>query len=89
MADSSLDIVCFRAMQALPGASKAALLLNSARTLIDAGHYGEEVESYFDALLRMPGLAREQMTSALLARGAARRAAGEQLIARAEQGAYR
>lgn len=79
-----LDACVFKAIQALPGPSKTHFLLNSALALIEAGKYGDDVENYFDVLLRMPGLPPDQLTRALLARGAARRAQGEQLIARAE-----
>ncbi|KZV99980.1 hypothetical protein EXIGLDRAFT_639849, partial [Exidia glandulosa HHB12029] len=79
-----LDACVYKAIQALPGVSKTQFLLNSALALIDAGQYGDDVENYFDVLLRMPGLPQDQLTRALLARGSARRAAGEQLLARAE-----
>ena len=88
VAGNELDAACFRAVQALPGTSKAQLLLNSALAMIDAGQYGDEVESYFEILLRMSDLPKEHMTKALIARGTARRQAGERLVAQAEEGAF-
>jgi hypothetical protein len=51
--------------------------------------YGSQVENYLDVYLRTPNLPKEDIARALLARGAARRAAGEKLMAKAKQGALR
>jgi hypothetical protein len=48
--------------------------------------YGAEFESYIDTYLRTPGIDRERMVAAMLARGRARRQEGEQLLAKATQG---
>ena len=47
--------------------------------------YGDEVENYLDVYLRTPGLERKDVARALLARGNARKMAGEKLLARAQQ----
>ena len=49
--------------------------------------YGEQVEQYIDVYLRTPGLAKEDIAKALLARGNARRMSGERLLVKAQQGA--
>jgi len=43
------------------------------------------VESYLDVYLRTPGLIKGDIIKALLARGNARKAAGEQLLVKAQQ----
>ena len=55
---------------------------------IMGSRYDEKVESYFDVYLRTPGLPASDISRALLARGNARRLAGERLLARAQQGMY-
>lgn len=48
--------------------------------------YGDEVENYLEVYLRTPGLEKEDVARALLARAKARRAAGERLLAKSQQG---
>ena len=48
--------------------------------------YGEQVENYLEVYLRTPGLPKEDVAKALLARGNARKLAGERLLAKAQQG---
>ena len=51
-----------------------------------ACRYGEEVEKYLEVYLRTPGLKNEELARALLARGNARKSAGEKLLEKAQQG---
>jgi len=51
-----------------------------------ARRYGAQVEDFLKVYLRTPGLPQEDVTKALLARGAARRAAAEKLMVRAHEG---
>jgi len=48
--------------------------------------YGDQVEKFLKVYLKTPGLPQEDSTKALLARGAARRAAAERLMGKAQQG---
>jgi hypothetical protein len=48
--------------------------------------YGSEVEHFLEVYLRTPHLHKHDLTRALLARGNARKAAGENLLAKAQQG---
>ena len=48
--------------------------------------YGAEVENYLEVYLRTPGLAKSDVTRALLARGSARKQGGEPLLAKADHG---
>ena len=48
--------------------------------------YGSEVEHFLEVYLRTPHLHNHDLTRALLARGNARKAAGENLLAKAQQG---
>jgi len=48
--------------------------------------YGSEVERFLDVYLRTPNLPKHDLTRALVARGNARKAAGEILLAKAQQG---
>lgn len=48
--------------------------------------YGAKVEDFLEVYLNTPGLPQEDVTRALLARGAARRAAAEMLMVKARQG---
>jgi hypothetical protein len=48
--------------------------------------YGQEVENYLEVYLKTPGLAREDITKALLARGNARKEGGEKLLDKAREG---
>ena len=50
-----------------------------------ARRYGEEVENYLEVYLRTPGLDKKDVARALLARGNARKTAGDRLLARAQQ----
>lgn len=99
-----LTATVFGAVQSLSNTRKATLLLDTALALINAGQYahrlflllhtlilvryGAEVENYMEVYLRTPDLPRNDVVKALLARGNARKAGGENLIAKAEQGAF-
>jgi len=48
--------------------------------------YGQDVENYLEVYLRTPGLAKEDITKALLARGNARKRGGEKLLTKAREG---
>ena len=50
-----------------------------------ARRYGDDVENYLEVYLRTPGLEKKDVARALLARGNARKMAGERLLARAQQ----
>ena len=50
--------------------------------------YGQDVENYLEVYLRTPGLAKEDITKALLARGNARKRGGEKLLTKAREGIY-
>ena len=50
--------------------------------------YGSEVEQYLEVFLKTPNLPDGEVVRALLARASARRAAGEQLLAKANQGTF-
>jgi hypothetical protein len=52
-----------------------------------AFRYGPDVDNYLEVFLRTPGVSRRDMTKALLARGNARKQAGERLLAKAHEGA--
>ncbi|KAF8991309.1 hypothetical protein BDQ17DRAFT_1255018 [Cyathus striatus] len=75
----------FDALQSLSPLVKANFLLDSALKKIEAGQYGQEVENYLEVYLRTPGLPKEDVARALLARGKARKLGGERLLAKAEQ----
>lgn len=74
------------ALGTLSSARKADLLLETSLSLLEAGRYGEEVESYLEVYLRTPDLPKANVVKALSARANARKAAGERLLARAQQG---
>ncbi|KAJ7787564.1 hypothetical protein B0H14DRAFT_2473252 [Mycena olivaceomarginata] len=80
-----LTATVFGAVQALSNTRKANLLLDTALALIAAGQYGPDVENYLEVYLRTPDLPRNHVVKALLARGNARKAGGESLLAKAEQ----
>ncbi|KAJ7457063.1 hypothetical protein FB451DRAFT_1275829 [Mycena latifolia] len=80
-----LTATVFGAVQSLSNTRKANLLLDTALALIKAGQYGADVESYMEVYLRTPDLPRNDVVKALLARGNARKAGGENLMAKAEQ----
>ncbi|THH26388.1 hypothetical protein EUX98_g7801 [Antrodiella citrinella] len=80
-----LTATVFGAIESLSPLRKATFLLENALALIEAGEYGEQVENYLEVYLRTPGLPREDVAKALLARGNARKVAGERLLAKAQQ----
>ncbi|KAF9529918.1 hypothetical protein CPB83DRAFT_851811 [Crepidotus variabilis] len=80
-----LTATVYGAVQQLTQVRKAAFLLETALALIEAGQYGDEVENYFEVYLKTPGLPREDVARALLARGNARQHIGEKLLAKAQQ----
>ncbi|ESK82186.1 hypothetical protein Moror_14458 [Moniliophthora roreri MCA 2997] len=84
-AQDELTSTVFDAVQLLPSTKKANFLLDTALALIEAGQYGPQVENYFDVYLRTPNLDKADIARALLARGNARKASGEKLIAKASQ----
>ncbi|EGN94620.1 hypothetical protein SERLA73DRAFT_114070 [Serpula lacrymans var. lacrymans S7.3] len=85
---SSLDELTLAAIDALcslPPNSKANFLLDTSIALIGAGHYGPKVENYLDVYLRTPRLPHHDAARALIARGNARRAAGQCLLGKSHQ----
>lgn len=48
--------------------------------------YGDDVESYLEVYLKRPNLPKTDIARALMARGNARKAAGDKLQAKAQQG---
>ncbi|KAH6912156.1 hypothetical protein BKA70DRAFT_1422877 [Coprinopsis sp. MPI-PUGE-AT-0042] len=82
--DELTSTVC-NAIQSLSQVHKAHFLLDTAVALIEAGKYGSEVEQYLEVFLKTPNLPDGDVVRALLARAAARRVAGEQLLAKANQ----
>ncbi|KAJ3988370.1 hypothetical protein F5890DRAFT_1492186 [Lentinula detonsa] len=80
-----LTSTIFHALQNIVPVRKATFLLDTALDLVAAGQYGAQVENYFDVYLRTPNLPREDVVKALLARGKARKAEGESLLAKAQQ----
>ncbi|KAF8900469.1 hypothetical protein CPB84DRAFT_1815399 [Gymnopilus junonius] len=80
-----LTSTVYDAVQQLNKHRKADFLLDTALALIDAGQYGPDVENYLEVYLKTPGLSKEDMTKALLARGNARRRGGEKLLAKAQE----
>ncbi|KAI0742948.1 hypothetical protein C8Q80DRAFT_943720 [Daedaleopsis nitida] len=75
----------FGAVESLSQVRKAGFLLETSLALIEGGRYGDEVENYLEVYLRTPGLERQDVARALLARGNARKMAGERLLAKAQQ----
>ncbi|PCH43202.1 hypothetical protein WOLCODRAFT_103209 [Wolfiporia cocos MD-104 SS10] len=73
------------AVESLSSVRKAELLLETALSLIEAGRYGDDVENYLEIYLKTPGLPTSDVTKALLARGNARKLAGEKLLVKAQQ----
>ncbi|KAH9851278.1 hypothetical protein C2E23DRAFT_831875 [Lenzites betulinus] len=80
-----LTATVFGAVESLTQVRKANFLLETSLALIESGRYGEEVENYLDVYLRTPGLEKKDVARALLARGHARKTAGDKLLARAQQ----
>ncbi|KAF6750433.1 hypothetical protein DFP72DRAFT_911157 [Ephemerocybe angulata] len=78
-----LTTTVLEALNSLPQVNKANLLLDTALSLIEAGKYGAEVENYIEVYLKTPNLPRRDMARALLARGNARKAAGDRLLVKA------
>ncbi len=81
-----LTSTVFGAIQALPPTRKANFLLDTSLALIEAGQYGDDVESYLEVYLKTPNLPNQDVARALLARGMARKSAGDKLVAKAHQG---
>ncbi|KAI0354203.1 hypothetical protein OH77DRAFT_517571 [Trametes cingulata] len=84
-AQDELTATVFGAVESLSQVRKAHFLLETSLALIESGRYGEEVENYLDVYLRTPGLEKQDIARALLARGNARKTAGDKLLARAQQ----
>ncbi|KAI0077022.1 hypothetical protein K474DRAFT_1662280 [Panus rudis PR-1116 ss-1] len=80
-----LTATLFGAIESLSQQRKANFLLENALALIEAGQFGEQVENYLEVYLRTPGLEKNDISRALLARGNARKTAGERLLAKAQQ----
>ncbi|KIJ41064.1 hypothetical protein M422DRAFT_172759 [Sphaerobolus stellatus SS14] len=80
-----LTRTALQAVQNLSITQKADFLLQTALNMIESGRYGEEVERYLEVFLATPGISQEQVTSALIARGNARRIAADRLLTRAHQ----
>ncbi|KAH9976596.1 hypothetical protein BGW80DRAFT_1436025 [Lactifluus volemus] len=67
-------------VQSLPRLQKAKLLLDHSLSLLEAGKYGGVVEEYLDVYLRTPDLPKDDIARALVARGRARKGAGQRLL---------
>ncbi|KAG6808844.1 hypothetical protein H0H92_002619 [Tricholoma furcatifolium] len=80
-----LTTTVFDALHSLSQQNKANFLLDTSLALIQAGKYGQEVENYLDIYLKTPNLPATDIARALLARGNARKAGGESLLAKAQQ----
>ncbi|KAK0200681.1 hypothetical protein DFS33DRAFT_1386599 [Desarmillaria ectypa] len=80
-----LTSTVFGAVQALPPSRKATFLLDTSLALIESGQYGDDVENYLEVYLKTPNLPREEVARALLARGKARKLAGDNLLEKAHQ----
>jgi len=61
-------------------------LFFSSFNSLSRSRYGDQVENFLKVYLKIPGLPQEDLTKALLARGAARRVAAERLMGKAHQG---
>ncbi|KAH9914059.1 uncharacterized protein BXZ73DRAFT_55175 [Epithele typhae] len=83
-AHDELTQTVFDAVESLTHVRKAGFLLETALALIEAGRYGDEVEKYLEVYLRTPNLETQDISRALLARGNARKMAGERLMAKAQ-----
>ncbi|KAF5314321.1 hypothetical protein D9619_011922 [Psilocybe cf. subviscida] len=82
--DELTSTIC-GAVQQLNHDKKANFLLDTSLALIETGRYGPDVDNYVEVFLRTPGVSRRDMTKALLARGNARKQAGERLLAKAQE----
>ncbi|KAG5720769.1 hypothetical protein E4T56_gene16926 [Termitomyces sp. T112] len=80
-----LTTTVFNALHSLSQQNKANFLLDTALGLIQAGKYGPEVENYLEVYLKSPNLPKRDIARALLARGTARKAGGDMLLAKAHQ----
>lgn len=80
-----LTSTVFGAVQAMPPSRKATFLLDTSLALIESGQYGDDVENYLEVFLKTPNLPREEVAKALLARGKARKVAGDRLLEKAHQ----
>ncbi|TFK63628.1 hypothetical protein BDN72DRAFT_902245 [Pluteus cervinus] len=80
-----LTSTVFGAIQALSASRKANFLLDTALSLIEVGQYGSDVENYIEVYLKTPNLPKADIVRALVARGKARKAASDRLLARAHQ----
>ncbi|KAG6917132.1 hypothetical protein DXG01_003722 [Tephrocybe rancida] len=81
-----LTTTVYDALHSLSQDNKANFLLDTSLALIKAGRYGPEVENYLEVYLKTPNLPKENIARALLARGNARKAGGDSLLAKAQQG---
>ncbi|KAG6864419.1 hypothetical protein C0991_009632 [Blastosporella zonata] len=80
-----LTTTVFDALHTLSQHNKANFLLDTSLALIQAGRYGPEVENYLEVYLKTPNLPNVDIARALLARGNARKAGGDSLLAKAQQ----
>ncbi|KAM5530664.1 hypothetical protein V8D89_012814 [Ganoderma adspersum] len=80
-----LTTTVFGAVEGLSPVRKARFLLETSLALIESGSYGDEVENYLEVYLRTPGLEKQDVARALLARGNARKMASERLLTKAQQ----
>ncbi|KAH9993095.1 hypothetical protein BJV77DRAFT_1000192 [Russula vinacea] len=67
-------------VESLTAHQKAKILLDHSLTLLEAGQYGGVVEDYLDVYLRTPDLPKDDVARALVARGRARKGAGQKLL---------
>ncbi|KAI0282237.1 hypothetical protein BC826DRAFT_1065780 [Russula brevipes] len=81
-----LTATVISAVESLSGLQKAKFLLEHSLTLLEAGQYGSVVEDYLDIYLRTPGLPKDDIARALVARGRARKDAGQRLLLMASRG---
>ncbi|KAG6855921.1 hypothetical protein H0H87_009427 [Tephrocybe sp. NHM501043] len=84
-----LTTTVFDALHSLSQHNKANFLLDTSLALIHAGKYGPEVENYLEVYLKTPDLPKGDIARALLARGNARKAGGDRLLAMAQQGEHK
>ncbi|KAI0261950.1 hypothetical protein BC834DRAFT_893413 [Gloeopeniophorella convolvens] len=75
-----LTATVISAVESLPRPQKAKLLLDHCLALLDSGHYGSVVEGYLDVYLKTPDLPKDDVARAFIARGKARKGAGQKLL---------
>ncbi|KAI9450284.1 hypothetical protein F5148DRAFT_1277868 [Russula earlei] len=75
-----LTATVISAVKSLTALQKAKFLLDHSLTLLETGQYGSVVEGHLDVYLRTPGLPKDDVAKALVARGRARRGAGQKLL---------